>query len=232
MPRVARRADKRAWYKALKAELGSQALALDECLQRGSYLELDAKQVLTPLGLPAPVRATYELPNYGDVPLPWSLDCSELDELTSRNFDFKVLACEAPAGVVPAAVAGKLALAADEDVLIRVHSDLTDDRTYGAQWVLVTPERVVVAPEAGIDGAVEVAIDQLPEPTSTTDQAGFLAAHGIDDLVAEGRQTWTEQATTGDLAAVRGRSRIVEAEALRDPTGLGGFATLEWRVGC
>ena len=62
---------------------------------------------------------------------------------------------------LPAAVAGKLALAADEDVLIRVHSDLTDDRTYGAQWVLVTPERVVVAPEAGIDGAVEVAIDQV-----------------------------------------------------------------------
>ena len=55
---------------------------------------------------------------------------------------------------LPAAVAGKLALAADEDVLIRVHSDLTDDRTYGAQWVLVTPERVVVAPEAGIAGAV------------------------------------------------------------------------------
>ena len=62
---------------------------------------------------------------------------------------------------LPAAVAGKLALAADEDVLIRVHSDLTDDRTYGAQWVLVTPERVVVAPEAGVDGAVEVAIDQV-----------------------------------------------------------------------
>ena len=62
---------------------------------------------------------------------------------------------------LPAVVAGKLALAADEDVLIRVHSDLTDDRTYGAQWVLVTPERVVVAPEAGIDGAVEVAIDQV-----------------------------------------------------------------------
>ena len=62
---------------------------------------------------------------------------------------------------LPAAVAGKLALAADEDVLIRVHSDLTDARTYGAQWVLVTPERVVVAPEAGIDGAVEVAIDQV-----------------------------------------------------------------------
>ena len=62
---------------------------------------------------------------------------------------------------LPAAVAGRLALAADEDVLIRVHSDLTDDRTYGAQWVLVTPERVVVAPEAGIDGAVEVAIDQV-----------------------------------------------------------------------
>ena len=61
----------------------------------------------------------------------------------------------------PAAMAGKFALVAGEDVLIRVHSDLTGDRTYGSRWVLVTPERVVVAPEVGVDGRVEVAIDEV-----------------------------------------------------------------------
>ena len=60
---------------------------------------------------------------------------------------------------LPAAVAGKFTLVAGEDVLIRVCSDLTDDCIYGVQWVLVTPERVVLAPEAGVDGVAEVAID-------------------------------------------------------------------------
>ena len=40
-------------------------------------------------------------------------------------------------------------------------SDLTGDRIYGVQWVLITPERAALAPEAGVDGMVEVAIDQV-----------------------------------------------------------------------
>ncbi|MEE3259784.1 MAG: ABC transporter ATP-binding protein [Candidatus Latescibacterota bacterium] len=63
--------------------------------------------------------------------------------------------------VPPDAVAAKLALTAGEDVLIQVHSDLTAERTFGAQWVVVTPERVVVVPEAGEDGLAEVAVDQI-----------------------------------------------------------------------
>lgn len=78
------------------------------------------------------------------------------------------------------------------------------------------------------DITCEVAIDQLPEPTSNRSQAAWLRAHGIDDLVAEGRQIWTERASIGDLAAVRARSRITEADALLDPAGLGAFRVLEW----
>ena len=55
---------------------------------------------------------------------------------------------------LPAAAAGKFTLVAGEDVRIRVCSDLTDNRIYGGQWGLVTPERVVLAPEAGVDGVV------------------------------------------------------------------------------
>jgi hypothetical protein len=61
-----------------------------------------------------------------------------------------------------------------------------------------------------------------------TTQADWLRAHGIDDLVAEGRRTWAERAHVGDLAALAARSRIGEAEALLDPAGLGAFRVVEW----
>ncbi|MGQ0434290.1 MAG: SAM-dependent methyltransferase [Microthrixaceae bacterium] len=79
------------------------------------------------------------------------------------------------------------------------------------------------------DITCEVAIDQLGvAPTSVHSQADWLRLHGLEELVAEGRRIWTERAATGDLAAVRARSRIGEAEALTDPAGLGGFRVLEW----
>ena len=54
--------------------------------------------------------------------------------------------------------------------------------------------------------------------------------HGIDELVEEGRRVWAERAAVGDLAALPGRSRVREAEALIDPAGLGGFSVVEWVV--
>jgi SAM-dependent MidA family methyltransferase len=83
------------------------------------------------------------------------------------------------------------------------------------------------------DITADVPIDQLPRiaaPTSSMAQADFLRAHGIDELVAEGRRVWTERAAIGDLAALTARSRIGEAEALCDPDGLGGFTVMEWVV--
>ena len=63
-----------------------------------------------------------------------------------------------------------------------------------------------------------------------TTQAEFLAEHGIDELVAEAKRTWTERAHIGDLEAVRARSRVGEAAALTDPAGLGGFTVIEWHA--
>lgn len=81
------------------------------------------------------------------------------------------------------------------------------------------------------DITCEVAVDQLPVvPTVEVSQAEWLAAHGIEDLVDEGRRGWHDRAAAGDLAAVRARSRVREAEALLDPSGLGGFTVLEWVV--
>jgi SAM-dependent MidA family methyltransferase len=81
------------------------------------------------------------------------------------------------------------------------------------------------------DVTSEVAVDQLAvvrPPSSDTSQADWLRSHGIEDLVAEARATWTERAHLGDLAALAARSRVNEAEALLDPAGLGGFRVLEW----
>lgn len=82
------------------------------------------------------------------------------------------------------------------------------------------------------DITCEVALDQLArvaEPDDTCTQAEWLRRWGIDDLVEEGRRLWAERAHAPDLAAIRARSRAVEAEALLDPSGLGAFTVAEWR---
>ena len=81
------------------------------------------------------------------------------------------------------------------------------------------------------DVTCEVALDQLAlvrKPSTVTTQADWLRAHGLDDLVATARATWAERAHLGDLAALAARSRVTEAEALLDPTGLGAFRVVEW----
>jgi SAM-dependent MidA family methyltransferase len=81
------------------------------------------------------------------------------------------------------------------------------------------------------DVTCEVAFDQLAHvraPVLMRSQAEFLAAHGIDALVAEARDTWTERAAIGDLQAMAARSRVNEGAALIDPAGLGAFTVAEW----
>jgi SAM-dependent MidA family methyltransferase len=85
------------------------------------------------------------------------------------------------------------------------------------------------------DVTCEVAVDQLAvlvrTPDRDTSQAEWLRSFGLEDLVAEARATWHERAAVGDLEALKARSRVGEADALTDPTGLGAFRVLEWDVG-
>lgn len=90
-----------------------------------------------------------------------------------------------------------------------------------------------------VDITVDLPLDELLalHPTSVRLQADFLRAHGIDQLVDQGRAAWHAGAAVGDLAALKGRSRLREAEALLDAAGFGGFHVLEWepeahRSGC
>ena len=90
-----------------------------------------------------------------------------------------------------------------------------------------------LAEPGSCDITADLALDQVQADhrAEVGTQAQFLRTHGIDALVAEGRSTWGDRASVGDLAALRARSRTGEAEALLDPTGMGAFNTLAWTVG-
>lgn len=62
-------------------------------------------------------------------------------------------------------------------------------------------------------------------------QREWMGRHGIAELVAEGDRIWQDGAIRGDLAALAGRSRGVEAAALTDPGGLGAHRVLVLRRG-
>jgi SAM-dependent MidA family methyltransferase len=79
-----------------------------------------------------------------------------------------------------------------------------------------------------------VAIDQLAAvrpPSIEQSQASWLADQGIGRFVEAARQTWQVRAATGDLEALKARSRVHEGDALTDPEGLGSFRVLQWLVG-
>lgn len=83
------------------------------------------------------------------------------------------------------------------------------------------------------DITVDVDLDQVQadhQAASVRSQADFLGFHGIDELVEEGRTAWASGAHVGDLAALKGRSRVREAETLLADDGMGAFSVLEWHT--
>jgi NADH dehydrogenase [ubiquinone] 1 alpha subcomplex assembly factor 7 len=86
------------------------------------------------------------------------------------------------------------------------------------------------------DITADVVVEQLdaaaPFPLLRAErQREWLAALGIDELVAEGRRIWEAGAERGDLEALAGRSRIAEAAALVDPAGLGAHQVFLFGAG-
>ena len=57
-------------------------------------------------------------------------------------------------------------------------------------------------------------------------QAEWLRSLGVDALVEDARAAWQARAQIGDLEALRHRSRVSEADALLDPSGLGAHRVL------
>ena len=101
-------------------------------------------------------------------------------------------------------------------------------RTYREHSVGTDPLDAPGEQDITADVVAEQLLAASPFPLVHADlQRDWLAALGIDDLVAEGRRTWEAGAARGDLEALAGRSRVTEAAALTDPAGLGAHrATL------
>jgi SAM-dependent MidA family methyltransferase len=80
------------------------------------------------------------------------------------------------------------------------------------------------------DITTQVMIDQLMMTVpalSVTQQSEWLLTWGIDELVSEGSRYWEEHKSAPDIAAMKMRSRVNEAQALTDRDGLGAFSVLE-----
>jgi SAM-dependent MidA family methyltransferase len=85
--------------------------------------------------------------------------------------------------------------------------------------------------EPGIqDITTQVMVDQLMKTVpglSVNLQSDWLRIWGIDDLVSEGTQYWDDHKSAPDVAAMKMRSRVNEAQALTSQDGLGAFSVLE-----
>ena len=80
------------------------------------------------------------------------------------------------------------------------------------------------------DITTQVMIDQLKNRVSdlsVTQQSDWLHKWGIGELVAEGSRYWEEHKSAPDIAAIKMRSRVNEAQALTNVDGLGAFSVLE-----
>ena len=63
--------------------------------------------------------------------------------------------------VAPESIVAKFDLVQDEDVLIQVHTDLVADGSFGMQWVVVTPTRVMLIEPGENTAVIRVAVDQI-----------------------------------------------------------------------
>ena len=80
------------------------------------------------------------------------------------------------------------------------------------------------------DITTQVMVDQLMKAVpglSVTLQSDWLRKWGIDELVAEGNKYWQQHKSAPDIASMKMRSRVNEAQALTDRDGLGAFSVLE-----
>jgi SAM-dependent MidA family methyltransferase len=83
------------------------------------------------------------------------------------------------------------------------------------------------------DITVQVMLDQLLNVLpgiSASSQAEWLQTWGIDELVTEGNQYWEIHKSAPDVAALKMRSRQIEAATLFDVRGFNKFSYMEWRT--
>ena len=112
----------------------------------------------------------------------------------------------------------------------RLLSEDVEVRTYSDHGRAGEPLVGLGSKDITVDVDLEALQQSVGQAESIVQQHEWLRAHGVDELVEEGRSIWQREAGVGDLAALRAKSRIREAESLCDERGLGGFLVSEWTV--
>ena len=170
---------------------------------------------------PAGVRSQAELPS---VPFRGVVIANELlDNLPFRLAVFDGGWREALVSIAGDGTASELLVAAPPE-----WSWLPIDAAHGARLPVQHATGAWVRDVGLQDITAQVCLDQLPATKAVRTQAQFLQRWGIEELVEEGRTAWAAAAGAPNLAALRMRSRLREAESLLDIDGLGGFLALEW----
>lgn len=88
------------------------------------------------------------------------------------------------------------------------------------------------------DITCEVALDQLNiiakdlqlQSQDPLTQSDFLKQWGIDELLAEAHANIPKEQLPTDLKTIELKSRLLEAEALLDPLGLGSHLVMQWDI--
>ena len=124
---------------------------------------------------------------------------------------------------IPPSVVDKLNTANpnDETVHIQVATDLDASLNYGAQWVVVTDQQVLVIPEAGVNGTQTVAIGDVKE-VKVEERVGS----GILELTRKEGPTmevpYSRSLTAKFAEVAEGIRQLKEKEPLELPTELEG----------
>lgn len=78
------------------------------------------------------------------------------------------------------------------------------------------------------DITIDVPVDQLPPPRSSSRQKSWLERHGLMTELRMAERELANNPGMANLAAIRAQSASIEAAALTDPAGLGNFIVAEW----
>jgi SAM-dependent MidA family methyltransferase len=95
------------------------------------------------------------------------------------------------------------------------------DHDLGVHY-LIEPGSQDITAQVMVDQLMMAVLDQ-----SVSHQSEWLLNWGIDELVSEGSSYWEQHKSAPDIAAMKMRSRLNEAQALTDRDGLGSFSVLE-----
>lgn len=112
----------------------------------------------------------------------------------------------------------------------RLSSEAVEVRTFASHGPAGDPLSALGTKDITVDVDLQQLQRRVAVATQITSQSSWLERYDIARLVSEGRAIWEAGASTGSLDALKARSRVREADALLETSGLGGFTVAEWVI--